>query len=97
MLLYSRLTQLPLRIKQDASLDASGDYKDQMAVFNVLGQRGMLRVFQSAINPKFHLAIDNAKVMGHVSFFKDRDLIYVIIKIFYKLGEYISLYVCSTM
>ena len=26
----------------------------------------MLRVFQSNINPKFHLAIDNAKIMGQV-------------------------------
>ena len=67
MFLYSSMTQLPLRVKVDASLDASGHYKDTMAAFNVLGQRGVIRVFQSATNPKFHLAIDNAKVMGHVS------------------------------
>ena len=39
----------------------------QPGVFNVLGKKPMIRTLQCATNPKFHLAIDNGKVMGLVS------------------------------
>ena len=37
------------------------------AIFLVSGKKGMVRVFQSAFIPKFHLAIDNAKISAQVS------------------------------
>ena len=38
-----------------------------LAILNVLGKRGMVRVFQSDFNHKFHLAIDGGKVTAQVN------------------------------
>ncbi len=41
-------------------------YVSSAGVFGVVAKRGMIRVFQNIANPKFHLAVDNARVLGQV-------------------------------
>ncbi|XP_013396607.1 lipoxygenase homology domain-containing protein 1 isoform X2 [Lingula anatina] len=58
------LTQRALRLKPDGSVDGDGDFKDELGVFTVVAKKGSIRVFRSLENPKYHLAIDNGKVVG---------------------------------
>lgn len=37
------------------------------AIFSVSSKKPMIRIFTSQLNSNFHLAIDNGKVVGHVS------------------------------
>ena len=64
IMLFSKMTQKPLRIKPDASMDASGKHDDSLGVFTVIPKRGQVRVLQSGYNKRYHLAIDSNKILG---------------------------------
>ncbi|CAH1776005.1 unnamed protein product [Owenia fusiformis] len=62
VMLFSKSTERALRVRADGTVDGEGDLSDHEGVLRVVTRRGMVRVFNSVANPRFWIAIDNAKL-----------------------------------